>query len=400
MKSQNPQLKSYFSKDFLMVYMIFFWFYMIKEIIVNNFQLIYGINEIVDNFFALSQISIVLLPFVILKLSNKFGNILPVKIVMLFYSLIGLFFLFHTQTMLIYIFILPIITRFVNNSLNPWIIKKSVDVKLSTTFALRDLFMYLGFGIASVVSLIMAGDVKNNRAPIIGSVFIVFFLTFLMLFLKNDNLKNEIKIDHLSEIPNNTFDIKSFKELSNKRVFLAFLIIECLISWILMTSIQLVRILDSYDLSQRLIFSSLSISYLLVGIISTILSLFPIKSENKKKIYLFDLIFDVIPFSMFLLSQGNQIVRVIAIFLLIARDFVKPFSMDYIYSCFDKTEINYVWGIVGVIPALIAAITTSLVGKIDGIAQFNVMLIVSIGLAITCTIVAIVWLPKSSAKDC
>ncbi len=62
---------------------------------------------------------------------------------------------------------------------------------------------------------------------------------------------------------------------------------------------------------------------------------------------------------------------VIAIFLLIARDFVKPFSMDYIYSCFNKSEIDYVWGIVGVIPAIIADITTFLIEGINN--QFTLM---------------------------
>lgn len=400
MKRQNSQLKSYFSKDFLMVYMIFFWFCMIKEIIISNFQLICGENMIVGFFFSFSQVTIVLLPFVILKLSNRYGNILPVKIAMLFYSLIGLFFLFLSQTMLIYIFILPIITRFVNNSLNPWIIKKSKDMKLSTTFAIRDLFMYLGFTIASVVSLIVLGNVKDKRGIISGSVFLVFLLTFLLLFLRNDSSKKEIKIERLSEIPNNKRSINSFKELSNKRAFLAFVLIESLISWILMTSVQSVRILNEFGFDQHLIFGSLALSYLLVGFIGLILSLFPLKSKYKKKIYLIDLIFDVIPFSMFLFCQGNQNVMIIAIFLLVARDFVKPFSMDYIYSCFDKTEIDYVWGIVGVIPAIIASITTFSIELVENLTtQFTLMLVISIGFAITCTLIAIFWLPKSATND-
>ncbi len=89
----------------------------------------------------------------------------------------------------------------------------------------------------------------------------------------------------------------------------------------------------------------------------------------------------------------------IAVFLLIARDFVKPFSMDYIYSCFDQNEIDYVWGMIGLIPAIFATLISYLLEQIPDLqTRIPFMLIISILVAELCTIIAFLFLPKESKK--
>ncbi len=300
MEMQNTRVKSYFTRDFILIDLIFFWFCMAKEIIITNFQLIFIEDTLIGLFFSFDRITVILLPIVIVRITSKIGNISPVKISLVVYSILGFLYLLFAETLLLYIFFLPIVNRFINNALNPWIIKKSDKVKLSTVFAFRDFFMYMGISAASFLGLILIKRGKTSHDLIVFSVFTIFLLTMSVLLIQNRSSK-KISKEH---DPNKIIPLKKFKQITHKHELIVFIIIESLISWIFITSMQLVRILAFLEIDSATIFSYLTLSYLFVALISVLISFLPSKSSVKKKIYLFDLIFDVIPFSIIILSNG------------------------------------------------------------------------------------------------
>lgn len=109
----------------------------------------------------------------------------------------------------------------------------------------------------------------------------------------------------------------------------------------------------------------------------------------------------MIPLSMILAAGQLYIWMLISVIILMARDFVKPFSMDYIYSSFNNNEIDYIWGILGSVPAIFTVFFSIILKFIIFDWNWHIALYISIIMAVGSFILAYHFLPelKEHAKN-
>ncbi|MHA1511122.1 MAG: hypothetical protein ACTSRX_05315 [Promethearchaeota archaeon] len=143
-----------FSKELVFLYLTFFVFFMLNEIIGLGGDLFFTENEEYIFLSALKifgTISLIFLPMLIVRLSTKIGNIWVARIAVIVLSILGALIFLDKRLIYLYIFTFPVIIRLINNGLNPYIIKKSknsdpLQDNLSKVFSIRDFFLYLGCG--------------------------------------------------------------------------------------------------------------------------------------------------------------------------------------------------------------------------------------------------------------
>ena len=321
-----------FSKELVLLYLTFCAFFMLNEIIGLGGDLFFTENEEIVLLSALKMfgtISLILLPILIVRLSTKIGNIWVARIAVIILSILGALIFLDERLIYLYIFTFPVIIRLINNGLNPYIIKKSKNIdslqdNLSKVFSIRDFFLYLGCGLGALIGTILK---KINPSYVFlfqtSTIIILILLVILFLGLKAQKPKEEPGT--MKEEKVETDDKMKFKDIRNKKYLVIFLVISCLNSFIGTLFIFLPTLAFFSGLNVIDIFQSFSIGYIIVAFLSIGLAFIAPKSK-KKAIYLIDLIFDVIPLSLILFSNGNLIVMSIAIILFIGRDFINPLA--------------------------------------------------------------------------
>ena len=92
------------------------------------------------------------------------------------------------------------------------------------------------------------------------------------------------------------------------------------------------------------------------------------------------------------------ILIILAIIILIARDFVKPFSLEYLFSCFKSTEADYIWGIIGTIPAIFAIVFSFLIVFLITLSWI-IPVVIAICIAILNFFIGLRFLPSVSLEN-
>ncbi len=394
-----------FSKELVLLYLTFFVFFMLNEIIGLGGDLFFTENEEYIFLSALKifgTISLIFLPMLIVRLSTKIGNIWVARIAVITLSILGSLIFIDDRLIYLYIFTFPVIIRLINNGLNPYIIKKSKDTaslqkNLSKIFSIRDFFLYLGCGLGALIGTILK---KINPSYVFlfqtSASIILILLAILFFGLKNQKSKGEPEeVEKIKEEKEKveTENKMKFKDIRNKKYLLIFLLISCLNSFIGTLFVFLPTLAFFSGLAVIGIFQSFSIGYIVVAFLSIGIAFFTPESK-KKGIYLIDLIFDVIPLGLILFSNKNLIIMSIAIIFFIGRDFIKPISMDYFFSWFNSNETEYIWGLIGTIPSL-ASFGFTLVMPFLIVMNWKIPILIAMGIAVVITIIAFIWLPST-----
>ncbi|MHA1647355.1 MAG: MFS transporter [Promethearchaeota archaeon] len=389
-----------FSKELVLLYLTFFVFFMLNEIIGLGGDLFFTENEEYIFLSALKifgTISLIFFPMLIVRLSTKIGNIWVARIAVIVLSILGALIFLDERLIYPYIFTFPVIIRLINNGLNPYIIKKSknsdpLQDNLSKVFSIRDFFLYLGCGLGALIGTILK---KLNPSYIFlfqtTTIIILILLAILFFGLKPQKSKEEPGLIEKEKVEAD--NKMKFKDIKNKKYLVIFLVISCLNSFIGTLFVFLPTLAFFSGLNVIDIFQSFSIGYIIVAFLSIGIAFIAPKSK-KKTIYLIDLIFDVIPLSLILFSNGNLIIMSIAIILFIGRDFIKPISMDYFFSWFSSNETEYIWGLIGTIPSLVSFGFTLLI-PILIVINWKIPILIAIAIAVVITIIAFKWLPSS-----
>jgi len=393
-----------FSKELVLLYLTFFVFFMLNEIIGLGGDLFFTENEEYIFLSALKMfgtISLIFLPILIVRLSTKIGNIWVARIAVIILSILGALIFLDERLIYLYIFTFPLIIRLINNGLNPYIIKKSknsdsLQDNLSKVFSIRDFFLYLGCGLGALIGTILK---KLNPSYVFlfqtTAIIILILLAIIFLGLKPQKSKEEPRLVEEEKVE---ADIKmKFKDIKNKKFLVIFLVISCLNSFIGTLFVFLPTLAFFSGLAVIDIFQSFSIGYIIVAFLSIGIAFFTPESK-KKGIYLVDLIFDVIPLGLILFSNENFIIMSIAIILFIGRDFIKPISMDYFFSWFSSNETEYIWGLTGTIPSLTSFGFTIIMPFLI-VLDWKIPVLIAIGIAVVITIIAFIWLPSTKNQE-
>ena len=409
MSDKKKPFSKFFSKELVFLYLTFCVFFMLNEIIDLGGDLFFTENEeliILSGLKIFGSFSLIFLPVLIVRLSTKIGNIWVARIAVITLVLFGTLIFIDKRLIYFYIFTFPVIRRFINNGLNPYIIKKSKNTdslqdNLSKVFSIRDFFLYLGCGLGALIGTILKSVNPSYEFLFQISASIILIL-FAILFLglkpqktigKPGVIEKVEKIEEKIETDNKM----KFKDIKNKKYLTIFLVIECLNTFIGTVFIFLPTLAFFSGLNVTEIFQSFSIGYMVVAFLSIGLAFIAPKSK-KKAIYLIDLIFDVIPLGLILFSNGNLIIMSIAIILFIGRDFIKPISMDYFYSWFSSKETEYIWGLIGTIPSLVSLGFTLLI-PILIVINWKIPILISIIIAVGVSIIAFKWLPSTKNQN-
>ncbi|QEE16397.1 MFS transporter [Promethearchaeum syntrophicum] len=404
MSERKRVFSKLFSKDLVLLYLTFCLFFMLNEIIGLGGDLFFTENEefiILSALKMFGTISLIFLPILIVRLSTKIGNIWVARIAVIALTIFGILIFFDDRFIYLYLFTFPVIIRFINNSLNPFMIKKSknsnsLQDNLSKVFAIRDFFLYLGCGLGALI-----GTFLKKINPLYEFLFQVsasiILLLLAILFLGFKPKKSKLEPQEVEEEKNESHNKMRFKDVKNRKYLIVFLVISCLNSFIGTLFVFLPTLTFFTGLDVINIFQSFSIGYIIVAFLSIALAFIAPKSK-KKDIYIIDIIFDIIPLGLILFSNGNLIIISIAIILFIGRDFIKPISMDYFFSLFNSEETEYIWGLIGTIPSIFSFGFTLII-PILIILNWKIPVIVAIVISVVVTLIAFKWLPSSKNSE-
>lgn len=396
MESNKKKLfKQLFSKEFLMIYIAFCLYFLLVTMVEIGGDLFLTENGelgILSGLKIITTLSLAFLPLLVVRLNTKIGNIWVARFGFILLAISGVLIFINDQMIYLYLFTIPIVSRFFNSAINPYSIykvkkNKSIQDNLSKFFSIRDFFLYLGCALGAFVGFIIK---KRNSSYVYlfqASSFITLAI-LLIMFLGFKSKKIEKKVE--SENSRNNHKMK-FKDIENQKYLIIFVLISCFSTFIGTLFFYLPTLAYFSGLETFKIFESYFIGYIVIAFLSIGLATFTSNSK-KKKIFLFDLIFDVLPLSLILFSNGNLIIVSIAIIFFIGRDFVKPISLDYIYSLFKSDEIEYIWGILGTVPNFLLIGFSALIPLL---LTWNwvIPIYIGIGISIVVTVIASKFLP-------
>ncbi|MFH1728421.1 MAG: MFS transporter, partial [Pseudomonadota bacterium] len=270
-------------KEYFLIFTVFFLFFFC-EAPFSVGSSIYLKNQNFEELWAYiltaSNISILIMPLIISRFSQKFGNInvltFSLVIVIAIFSLV----LFKFNYVYLAFFSFPFFIRVFNNTLTPYIAKIENDHEKSLVFSIRDIFLSLGIACGFLFSSYLAIDSFNFKSNvfIVTTILIIIFIV-IKVFKTNDTKIVANKKLKLFQLP--------FKEVNNKKSLAAFIIISSGLSWVLITVSFLPIYLTSLGFESKFIFDYYSLAYFIVPFLGLIAAM-KLKNINKKYIYIFD----------------------------------------------------------------------------------------------------------------
>ena len=389
------------SELFLIFFMFFFYFLFI-EIVDLGGQLYFvetGQENLIPIRNVFNSLTLMFLPILITRLNTRFGNFNLVWISSLVMGVISLSIWLFPKMVYPFLFYFIILTRFFNNSLNPHIIKQikgKGEGKLSHTFAIRDFFLFLGSSTGAFLGFLFS---KNDLGFLslfkFGSlvILLLFGLITILTFRNRGKNPNSNSKSLNSQGQKSPQKIK-FRQIKQKQSFLIIITITSLVGFIGTTFAFLPLILTKIGIVDQNIFSSFALGYLFVSLLSIIITKITPKGKSHL-FFLIDLIIDIIPLGMIILFPTRLGWVSFAVLLYISRDFIRPLSMDYIYSFFDETEIEFVWGMLGSIPATFSISFALLIPYLIEQISWKLPLIISLAIAIIVFLIAFFFLGEN-----
>lgn len=338
-----------FNKKWIFLFCSFFFFFFavssydlgislyLKSV---NLEILWPLILIVE------QISIIIMPLLVTRISSIIGNLKLAKWATVTLSLFFFLSFFTESILLILFFTFPFFLRIYNNSLNPYISKTSEPDSRSFVFAIRDFFLYLGVATGLVVSTIIFTE-DFSFLNLIRFFSVVFLVSAGFLFLKKEEHKPK---DHKNHISLFSFPLK---KVSNKRTLIVFILIFTGFTWIMYVIKYIPLFFIDIGFLPSEIFFTYALTYLAVPFMAIVASLFATE-KNLKKWYLFDIIIDIVPFTLILFAGLDISIAIFALLFIQLRDFLGPIGIAYFFNSFHENEQNEAWGVLGTFNSLIA----------------------------------------------
>jgi len=384
--------KVLFSKKWIFLFCSFFFFFFA----VSSYDLgislyLKSVNlEILWPFILIvEQISIIVMPLLVTRISSIIGNLKLAKWATVTLSIFFFLSFFTESVLLILFFTFPFFLRIYNNSLNPYISKTSEPDSRSFVFAIRDFFLYLGVATGLVVSTIIFTK-DFSFLNLIRFFSLVFLVSAGFLFLKKEELKPN---DHKNHISLFSFPLK---KVSNKRTLVVFILIFTGFTWIMYVIKYIPLYFVDIGFLPSEIFFTYALTYLAVPFMAIVASLFATE-KNLKKWYLFDIIIDIVPFTLILFASLDISIAIFALLFIQLRDFLGPIGIAYFFNSFEEDEQNEAWGVLGTFNSLIALPFPLLVSVLFGYNPAYLFIITVITILIV-FVIAYSLLPSKNKK--
>jgi len=341
--------KVLFSKKWIFLFCSFFFFFFA----VSSYDL--GISLYLKSvsleilwplILIIEQISIIVMPLLVTRISSRVGNLKLAKWATVTLSIFFFLSFFTESVLLILFFTFPFFLRIYNNSLNPYISKTSEPDSRSFVFAIRDFFLYMGVATGLVVSTIIFTE-DFSFLNLIRFFSVVFLVSAGFLFLKKEERQPD---DHKNQKSLFSFPLK---KVSNKRILIIFVLIFTGFTWIMYVIKYIPLYFVDIGFLPSEIFFTYALTYLAVPFMAIVASLFATE-KNLKKWYLFDIIIDIVPFTLILFAGLDISIAIFALLFIQLRDFLGPIGIAYFFNSFDEDEQNEAWGVLGTFHSLIA----------------------------------------------
>ncbi len=239
MSESKKTISKLFSKELILLYLTFCLFFMLNEIIDLGGDLFLTENEewpVLKALKICGTLSLIFLPILIVRLSTKIGNIWVVRIAVIALTIFGILIFLDDRLIYLYLFTFPVIIRFINNGLNPYIIKKSKNSEslknnLSKIFSIRDFFLFLGCGLGALIGTILK-KINSSYEFLFQVSASIILLLLAILFLGFKPKKTKLEPEELEEEKDESNNKMRFKDVKNKKYLIVFLVISCLNSFI------------------------------------------------------------------------------------------------------------------------------------------------------------------------
>lgn len=389
MKMNN--IKNMFKK-YENVYLIYFLYFLadgpLEELLSYFFYSYYGTSEY-GVFLSILNLLNIVLPTFIAIVSYSF-NAKKINIIFSFFVVLGsaLLAVFGKVNLYILFFSALLIccgrtvfNNSVGNKINFYISSDELD----KFFSIRDLFLYSGMSIGVMVGGTLVRYIGYSKVFILFSVIYLIHLFFVNQIQFTDKETREEK---------DRFNFKSLLQILKNKEIIVF-------SCVYITNGLFASIYDfigkigmnlGADISSLLAFSGIMA---FVNAIGSMLIANKSEYNNLKKIFLFDLGFDIVPALLFSLTK-NLIVFYFAIFLTMIKDILSPMTFAYIVSCLDGKNGEISLGVLGSISSFISVIFPIVIGKIVE-EKYQLLFLGSSIMIMLSFIIAKKFLPESNS---
>ena len=335
------------------------------------------------------QISIIIMPLIVTRISSLIGNIKFAKWATIILSFFFFLSFFTDSILIILFFIFPFFLRIYNNSLNPYISKTSEPDTRSFVFAIRDFFLYLGVATGLVVSTIIF-TVDFSFLNLIRFLSAILLISAGFLFFKKEQREHS---DQKSKISIFSFPLK---KVNNKKTLLIFILIFTGFTWIMYVIKYIPLFLVGVGFLPSEIYFSYALTYLGVPFMAIVASLFATE-KNLKKWYLFDIIIDIVPFTLLVFAGFDISIAIFALLFIQLRDFLGPIGIAYFFNSFHENEQNEAWGVLGMFNSLIALPFPLLVSVLFGFNPIY-LFIITVATILIVFFIAYLLLPSKNRE--
>ena len=351
-----------FRNKYLRIYFVYFIFFLASgplESITSYFYFTYFSTFEYGIFLTINNIINIVLPTVIASISYKVDaklvNSIGVIIASLSGIMIGMFggkSAFLLITLSLFLFLGRLIF---NNSLGNKICYSIDEESSSVFFSVRDLYLYGGISLGSLVSSFLIGHFGYNYA------FIIFSLVMLVSLF----FSNRVDISKTNEVSDEDNRVSIFaiikKLIRNKAVICLSLIY--LSSSVYATAYDFIGSIGlklGIDVSVLLTFSGVIL--MINAVVAYFLSK-RVTKQNRKSLFLIDIFTDFIPAVLFALSN-SKLLFMFGLFISSIKDVFAPITFSYIVSCFNEEEGFMALALLGSISSLFSVIFPIIFGYI------------------------------------
>lgn len=351
-----------FKNKYIRIYFVYFIFFLANgplENITSYFYFTYFSTFEYGIFLTINNIINIVLPTVIASISYKTNakivNLIGVVIASLSGIAIGL--VGSKSALLLIILSLSLfVGRLVfNNSLGNKICYSIDEESSSAFFSVRDLYLYGGIALGSLISSFLINQLGYNYTFIILSLLLLvslFFANRIDISKNNSSADGESKVSIVSIL----------KKLFKNKIVICLSLIY-LSSGVYATAYDFVGSIGlklGIDVSVLLTFSG---TILIINAISAYFISKKVTKQNRKSLFLIDIFTDFIPAVLFALSN-SKLLFMLGLFVSTIKDVFAPITFSYIVSCFNEEEGFMALSLLGSISSLFSVVFPIIFGYI------------------------------------
>jgi len=324
------------------VFLAFMFFFMAETPISLSARMYFDQSGIVwlwGAYLTGESISLIIGPIVVPFLVLYFGPIVPAIFACV--VLIGVFaFSFLAPWALIpALFIFPWSVRVFNNCLTPMLSRETPVGERDMAFAIRDAFLYGGMTVGLLAASMISGG--GNWMGWITALA-TFALAGASAALWNHNGDTHQMVPRPKSNKLFTSALFMWHLPAGARATLVwFILVNAAMVWnkVCFSFLPISFIREGVDQSAVLLYYGLSsLALPALGILAARVS----AAGYRKKIYIFDILFDMVPLAM-TWAIHNEVMIILIILFITLKDFVKPVSLAYFFICFSDDHANEVW---------------------------------------------------------